>query len=129
MAFSHTVLVAGLGSRIEEFLGSVLTDHGYTIRTAIGPEAVFASLNEWFDLVLVDLPSEDELGYLRPLRNRCACAMIVIGPPRNGKLLVASLEQGADDYVQRPYRIDELMARMRAQMRRTPHTRPPSNER
>jgi DNA-binding response OmpR family regulator len=49
--------------------------------------------------------------------------MIVIGPPRNDRLLVASLEYGADDYVQRPFRTDELMARVRAQLRRSTRDR------
>ncbi len=124
MAFSYIILVAGLGNQIEEFLVPILIGQGYTVRTAIGPEAVFASLDEWYDLVLVDLPSKDELGHLRSLHDLCACAMIVIGPPCNNKLLVAALEQGADDYVQRPFRADELMARMRAQLRRAQRTRP-----
>jgi DNA-binding response OmpR family regulator len=124
MSFSYTILIAGLGSRIEDFLVPVLTSQGHIVRTAIGPAATFASLTEAFDVALVDLPSENELLYLRDLRDRCGCAIIVIGPSRNDRLLVSALEHGADDYVQRPFRTDELMARVRAQLRRVQRSRP-----
>jgi DNA-binding response OmpR family regulator len=128
MAFSYTILIAGLGSRVEEFLVPVFTGLGHTVRTAIGPAAIFAALAESFDLILVDMPSEGELTYLRSLRDQCGCAMIVIGPSRNDRLLVAALEQGADDYVQRPFRTDELMARVRAQLRRVQRSRPAGDD-
>jgi DNA-binding response OmpR family regulator len=124
MSFSYTILIAGLGSRIEDFLVPVLTGQGHTVHTAIGPAATFAALSDVFDLALIDLPSERELTYLPDVRDRCGCAMIVIGPPRNDPLLVAALEHGADDYVQRPFRTDELMARVRAQLRRVQRSRP-----
>jgi DNA-binding response OmpR family regulator len=128
MSSSYTILIAGLGSRIEDFLVPVLTGQGHLVRTAVGPAAALAALAEAFDLALVDLPSENELGALRDLRDRCGCAMIVIGPPRNERLLVAALEHGADDYVQRPFRTDELMARVRAQLRRVQRSRPAGDE-
>jgi DNA-binding response OmpR family regulator len=124
MSFSYTILIAGLGSRIEDFLVPVLTGQGHLVHTAIGLAATLESLSEAFDLALIDLPSESEFQYLRDLRATCSCAMIVIGPPRNERLLVAALEQGADDYVQRPFRTDELMARVRAQLRRVQRSRP-----
>jgi DNA-binding response OmpR family regulator len=123
MDLAHTILIAGLGSRIEDFLVPVLTGQGHTVHTAVGPEDTFAALTTRFDLILVDLPSENELTYLRDLRDRCGCAMVVFGPARNDRLLVAALEQGADDYVQRPFRTDELLARIRAQLRRAQRNR------
>ncbi|NTV62018.1 MAG: response regulator transcription factor [Oscillochloris sp.] len=123
MAFAYTILVAGLGSRIEEFLVPMLAAQGHTVQTAVGAREIFAALEVDFDLLLVDLPSEAELSYLHDLRVACHCALIIIGPPRNDRLLVASLEQGADDYVQRPFRTDELMARIRAQLRRVQRDR------
>ncbi|MBX0329280.1 hypothetical protein K2Z83_16520 [Oscillochloris sp. ZM17-4] len=123
MGLAYTILVAGLGSRVEDFLVPVLADQGHIIHTAVGPTAIFATLDTQFDLLLIDLPSEGELGYLRELRDRCGCAMVVFGPARNDRLLVAALEQGADDYVQRPFRTDELLARIRAQLRRVQRNR------
>ncbi|NTW03662.1 MAG: response regulator transcription factor [Oscillochloris sp.] len=123
MASAYTILLAGLGSRIDDFLVPVLTGQGHIVHTAVGPSAIFAALDVTFDLALVDLPTEKELVYLRELRDRCVCAVVVIGPSRNDRLLVASLEHGADDYVQRPFRTDELMARIRAQLRRVQRNR------
>jgi DNA-binding response OmpR family regulator len=70
------------------------------------------------DLVLLDIPSQGELEHLREIRQQTSASLLLIGPARSDKLLVAALERGADDYVQRPFRTDELMARIRAQLRR-----------
>lgn len=123
MAHAYKILIAGLGSRIEDFLVPILAEQGHTVHTAIGPGDTFAALSVGFDMLLIDLPSEHELGHLRELRDRCGCAMLVIGPPRNDRLLVAAIDQGADDYVPRPFRTDELLARIRAQLRRVQRNR------
>ncbi|EFO79443.1 response regulator-like protein [Oscillochloris trichoides DG-6] len=118
MALAYTILVASLGSRIEEFLVPILIDQGYAVETSIGPTATLESVGPQIDLLLVDLPSEHELPAFHDLREQTSTSIIVLGPPRNDPLLVAALELGADDYVQRPFRTDELMARVRAQLRR-----------
>jgi DNA-binding response OmpR family regulator len=123
MASAYKILIAGLGSRIDDFLVPILAAQGYIVHTAVGPSDTFAVLSVGFDLLLVDLPSEDEFGYLYDLRNCSGCAMLVIGPARNDRLLVAVIDQGADDYVPRPFRTDELMARIRAQLRRVQRNR------
>jgi DNA-binding response OmpR family regulator len=123
MDIAYTILVAGLGSRVEDFLVPVLDGQGHVVHTAVGPTATFEALTTPFDLILVDLPSENELSSLRELRDRCGCAVMAFGPARNDRLLVAALEHGADDYVQRPFRTDELLARIRAQLRRVERNR------
>lgn len=118
MAQAYNLLLAGLGRKIDEFLIPVLEGQGYYVRTAVGRDELLNITSRSFDLVLVDLPSAAELPQLAEVRAGCSCALMVIGPARNDKLLVAALEQGADDYVQRPFRTDELLARIRAQLRR-----------
>lgn len=118
MAQAYNLLVAGLGRKIDEFLIPVLEGQGYHVRTAVGRDELLGVAGCSFELVLVDLPSGDELPLLAELRGACAASLMVIGPARNDKLLVVALEQGADDYVQRPFRTDELLARIRAQLRR-----------
>jgi DNA-binding response OmpR family regulator len=76
------------------------------------------TLNHSLDMVLLDLPTEDELAQFGEVRAACPCPILLIGPARNDRLLIAALEQGADDYVQRPFRTAELLARIRAQLRR-----------
>lgn len=118
MALAYSILVAGLGTRIDEFLVPVFTSQGYKVQSAIGLKSTLASISHSLDLVLIDVPTADELSGLIDVRAACSCALVVVGPARNDKLLVAVLEQGADDYVQRPFRTDELLARIRAQLRR-----------
>jgi len=118
MALAYSLLVAGLGSRIDDFLIPVLDGQGYDVHSAIGRDQLLAALGRDFDLVLLDLPSPTELPQLAEVRAATACPLLIIGPARSDKLLVAALEQGADDYVQRPFRTDELLARIRAQLRR-----------
>jgi two-component system response regulator MtrA len=119
MSLAPTVLIAGLGNRVEEFLVPILGDHGYKVRTAIGAAEVAATLNRSIDLLLLDLPSGDELSEIPALRAACQAAMIIVGPGRDDKLLIRALDLGADDYVARPFRTTELLARIRAQLRRS----------
>ncbi|NJN18171.1 MAG: response regulator transcription factor [Oscillochloris sp.] len=120
MPHAYHVLVGGLGNRIDEFLVSALTGQGYQVRQALGLPAILADLGTLVDLVLLDLPNAADLSHLPNVRAACTGTLIVIGPARNERLLIEVLEQGADDYVQRPFRTDELLARVRAQLRRRP---------
>lgn len=118
MAPSYSLLLASLGHRVETFLIPILTERGYYVRTALGRLAIEQMLSRSLDLVLLDLPSTEEFAHMEAIREACSCPLLVIGPQRHEKLLVAALEAGADDYVQRPFRTDELLARIRAQLRR-----------
>lgn len=118
MALPYSVLIAGLGTRIEEFLIPTLVAEHYQVTSCLGLEPLLATLNRSLDLVLLDVPTEDELASLADVRAACPCSLIVVGPARNDRLLIDALEAGADDYVQRPFRTAELLARIRAQLRR-----------
>jgi DNA-binding response OmpR family regulator len=118
MALSYSILIASLGQRVDDFLIPIFSATGYHVRTALGSAATMRTLSRSLDLVLLDLPSAQELPELEAVCAAVQCALIVVGPQRNDKLLVAALEYGADDYMQRPFRTDELLARIRAQLRR-----------
>jgi DNA-binding response OmpR family regulator len=118
MAFSYSILIASLGQRVDDFLIPIFTANGYHVRTALGDAEIGRTLSRSLDLVLLDMPSAHELPAMSAIREACHCALVVIGPQRNDKLIVATLEYGADDYIQRPFRTDELLARIRAQLRR-----------
>ncbi len=122
MALSYSILIASLGQRSDDFLVPIFTATGYHARIAVGSAEIVRTLSRSLDLVLLDVPSAQELPELEVIRAACQCALVVVGPQRNEKLLVAALEYGADDYIQRPFRTDELLARIRAQLRRRERT-------
>ena len=75
-----------------------------------------------YDLVLLDLglPKRDGLEVLRALRNRRSTVPVLIATARDGVSdRIAGLDAGADDYVVKPYDTDELLARIRALLRRS----------
>lgn len=78
--------------------------------------------SEQYDLVLLDLglPKRDGLDVLRALRARRATVPVLVATARDGVAdRIAGLDAGADDYVVKPYDIDELLARIRALLRRS----------
>ncbi len=87
-----------------------------------GEEALAAIAAEPPDLVILDLglPDLDGVEVLRQLRRRSAVPVIVLSARRQADDKVEALDEGADDYVSKPFSIDELMARVRVALRRGP---------
>ncbi|MBZ0225545.1 MAG: response regulator transcription factor [Comamonas sp.] len=86
-----------------------------------GDQADTALLAQRYDLVLLDLglPGRDGLAVLRGLRARCDRTPVLIATARDGVAeRIEGLDAGADDYVLKPYDLDELLARIRALLRR-----------
>jgi two-component system OmpR family response regulator len=86
-----------------------------------GVMADAALLAQSYDLVLLDLglPKKDGLDVLKSLRGRKQRMPVVIATARGAlEQRIAGLDAGADDYVLKPYDIDELLARVRANLRR-----------
>ena len=87
-----------------------------------GSMADAALRSENYDLVLLDLglPKRDGLDVLRALRSRRSSVPVLIATARDGVAdRIAGLDAGADDYVVKPYDTDELLARIRALLRRS----------
>ena len=87
-----------------------------------GAMADEALKSEQYDLVLLDLglPKRDGLDVLRALRQRRDAVPVLVATARDGVAeRIAGLDAGADDYVLKPYDIDELLARIRALLRRS----------
>lgn len=87
-----------------------------------GEEALAAFAEEPPDLVILDLglPDLDGVEVLRRLRRRSAIPVIVLSARQQADDKVEALDEGADDYVSKPFSIDELMARVRVALRRGP---------
>jgi DNA-binding response OmpR family regulator len=95
-----------------------------TDAVASGTDARSAVAAGHFDVILLDLglPDEDGLAVLRSLRRRgCTTPVIVLTARGSVRDRVAGLDSGADDYLVKPFAIEELVARVNALMRRPPH--------
>ncbi|NJK49271.1 response regulator transcription factor [Candidatus Gracilibacteria bacterium] len=122
----NRILIAEDEPRIVSFLEKGLRANGYTTTTATNADEVISmTLNDSFDLLLLDLglPGKDGLTVLEELRGQGATVAIIILTARdeiNDK--VAGLEGGADDYLTKPFRFEELLARIRLRMRNQQRT-------
>ena len=108
---------------IAEAVRTALAQDGHvTDWMADGAAALTALGNSRFDIVLLDLglPRKDGLTVLRQLRERGDLTPVIIITARDDvRSRVAGLDTGADDYVVKPFDLDELAARMRAAQRRS----------
>lgn len=118
------VLIAEDEQRIVSFLQKGLRASGYsTVAVDTGPDAVALARDSAFDLLILDLglPGLDGQEVLRRIRERGERMPVIILTARDGvEDTVASLEQGADDYMTKPFRFEELLARIRLRMRSDP---------
>jgi DNA-binding response OmpR family regulator len=105
-------------------LSQALLGQGHRASLArTGAEALPAATSEPPDLILLDLglPDIDGVVLCRRLRAAVPEAIIVVLTARTGEFdVVAALDAGADDYLMKPFRLTELMARLRAHLRRRP---------
>ncbi|MCX7595388.1 MAG: response regulator transcription factor [Fischerella sp.] len=117
----HRILIAEDEPRIASFLEKGLRAHGYTTAIAAdGDETVLMIQSGEFDLLILDLglPGKDGLEVLEELRGQGERLPIIILTARDDiKDKVAGLETGADDYVTKPFRFEELLARVRVRLR------------
>jgi len=115
------ILIAEDEARIASFLEKGLKANGFVTAVAgDGHEAQSMALSGEFDLLILDLglPGKDGLEVLKDLRRRDRTMPVVILTARDGVTdTVAGLEGGADDYISKPFRFEELLARVRVQLR------------
>src|SRR5205809_8083297 len=116
------VLVVDDEPQITRVLRTVLTSQGYQVRTAAEGEAALSDFKEWSpELVITDLymPHMDGVELCRRIRALSAVPIIVLSVKGEERSKVEALDSGADDYVTKPFGIDELLARVRAALRRS----------
>lgn len=117
----NRILIAEDEPRIASFLEKGLKASGFTTTVAKdGYEALGMACSDNFDLVILDigLPGKDGWVVLEELRGRGERLPIIILTARDDvRDKVAGLEGGADDYVTKPFRFEELLARVRARLR------------
>ena len=114
------ILIVEDESGIARFLELELTHEGYAVaKAADGREGLALALSGRFDLMLLDLmlPGLNGLEVLRRLRNESAMPVILL-TARDGVMdKVSGLDMGANDYITKPFSIEELLARIRVALR------------
>lgn len=106
---------------IRQLLANYLGGHGYRVTALASGEPLFALMErDAAGLVLLDLglPGEDGLSIARRLRERWRCGLVIVTGRGDAVDKVVGLEFGADDYVTKPFDMRELLARIKAVLRR-----------
>jgi two-component system KDP operon response regulator KdpE len=115
------VLVVDDEPQIRRVLRMALTDHSYEVEDArSGEEAMEKISTEKFDLILLDMnmPGMGGIATCRALREKIDAVIIMVTVRNTEVEKVACLDAGADDYVTKPFGMPELLARIRAALRR-----------
>jgi two-component system KDP operon response regulator KdpE len=117
------ILVIDDESQITRALRAALTAQGFDVRTANDPEEGLQIFHEWPpDLVITDLmmPGLSGIDVCQAIRRIASTPILVLSVRDHERSKVEALDAGADDYVTKPFGIQELLARVRAHLRRAP---------
>ena len=120
-----TLLLVDDDSQILTFVSRQLRNVGYRVELARnGEEALERAAETLPDLVILDLrmPVLDGIDTLKRLREWSSMPVIVLSARNEEKLKVEALDLGADDYLTKPFSVAELLARVRASLRRATHS-------
>ena len=115
------ILIVDDEPQIARVLRTALQSNGHEVTVARdGADALEAFLKTRPELVITDLamPGMDGIELTREIRERSQVPIIVLSVRNSDSTKVAALDEGADDYVTKPFSIQELMARVRVQARR-----------
>lgn len=115
------ILVVDDEPQLTRVLRTGLSSRGYDVRAAADGLSAFDTFNDWHpDLVITDLgmPNMNGIELCRRLRAISQVPIIVLSAKGEEQTKVEALDTGADDFVTKPFGIDELLARVRASLRR-----------
>ena len=118
-----TILVVEDEKKLAGFVAKGLEEHGFKVTVSHdGNEAYALACAEAYDLIVLDimLPGRDGLSILRGLRDRKNAVPVILVTARSEmNERIEGLNLGADDYIVKPFFVDELLARVQAVLRRT----------
>jgi len=120
MSQEATILLIEDEPEIRRFLRTTLPAHGFRLHEAATGQDGLTEAKAWNpDLILLDLGLPDLEGseVIRQVREWTATPIIVLSARDQEQAKVAALDLGADDYVTKPFGVNELLARMRAALR------------
>jgi two-component system, OmpR family, KDP operon response regulator KdpE len=122
MSEHRRILVVDDETQITRVLRTALSGHAYDVRVANDGETALEIMKDWTpDLVITDLsmPNMDGLELTRRLRTTTNVPIVVLSVRGEERSKVQALDAGADDYVTKPFGMEELLARVRAGLRRS----------
>ncbi len=123
MADKQRILIVDDERQIARVLSRGLMTKGYDVHVAADGETALQTFSDWHPhLIVTDLsmPNMDGLELCRRLRAFSDVPIIVLSVKGEERAKVEALDAGADDYVTKPFGMDELLARVRATLRRVP---------
>jgi two-component system, OmpR family, KDP operon response regulator KdpE len=115
------ILVVDDEPQITRVLRTTLSGHGYEIRVSNDVEAALDVVNDWPpELIITDLsmPNLSGIDLTRKVRSKSEIPIIVLSVRGEERSKIEALDAGADDYVTKPFNMNELLARVRANLRR-----------
>jgi two-component system KDP operon response regulator KdpE len=121
MADRSRILIVDDELQIARVLRTSLQAQGYEVKTAPDGETGYNAAMDWLpDLIVTDLsmPAMNGVELCRALRERSQIPIIVLSVRGEEKSKIDALDAGADDYVTKPFSVNELLARVRANLRR-----------
>ena len=121
MSERSRILVVDDETQITRVLKTMLSSQGYEVKTATDGESGFDAAMDWLpDLIVTDLsmPRMSGIELCRAVRERSQVPIIVLSVRGEEKNKIEALDAGADDYVTKPFSTNELLARIRANLRR-----------
>ena len=125
------ILIVDDEPQIIRVLKTALSTQGYSIRTSLNGLDGLISFRDWSpDLVITDLSMHEMSGIelCHQIRSTSDTPIIVLSVRDQEAVKIAALDAGADDYVTKPFSIQELQARVRAQLRRRAATTPETQQ-
>lgn len=123
MEQQQTILVVDDDNGLQELVRVRLEQEGYRVlQTISGYEAITMVRQQRPDLVILDimLPDLDGLTVCQRVREFATTPILMLTAKTRSQDIITGLDQGADDYLTKPFNYDELLARMRALLRRVP---------
>lgn len=117
------ILIVDDDAAIRRFLAMTLAFAGYmSDSVGSGKEGLAKAVKTPYDLILLDLglPDMNGVAFLRRFREYGTIPVIIVSAIHHEADKVAALDAGADDYITKPFSTDELIARIRANLRRVP---------
>lgn len=123
MSAEQVVLVIDDEMQIRKLLELTLGSNGYSVRSAAaGNEGIAKAASERPELIILDLglPDLDGVDVLKKIREWSTVPVLVLSVRNTEKDIIACLDAGADDYLTKPFRTGELLARVRNALRHRP---------